>query len=80
MITDFLNNYFLTIADKINTNNANAGHIIGSDTDKYSNYLSQAFTIPFPKIELNHTSTKETENIIKPLKPKNSNGYVENLV
>jgi hypothetical protein len=48
-------------------------------TDKYSNYLSQAFTIPFQKIELNHTytSTKETENIIKSSKPENSNGYDE---
>jgi hypothetical protein len=36
--------------------------------------------IPFPKIELNHTSTKETENIIKSLKPKNCNGYDEILV
>jgi hypothetical protein len=32
MIIDSLHNYFLTIADnKINTNNANAGHIIESD-------------------------------------------------
>jgi hypothetical protein len=28
IITDSLNNYFLTIPDKINTNNANAGHMI----------------------------------------------------
>jgi N-acetyl-beta-hexosaminidase len=76
-ITDSLNNYFVTIADKINTNNANAGHSIESHTDKYSNYLYQAFMIPFPKIVLNHTSTNETENIIKSLKPKNSSGYDE---
>jgi hypothetical protein len=32
---------------------------------------------PFPKIEFKHTSTKETENIIKSLKRKISNGYDE---
>jgi hypothetical protein len=32
-ISDSLNNYFLTITDKINTNNGNVGHIIESDTD-----------------------------------------------
>jgi hypothetical protein len=54
-----LNSYFVTIADKINMNTANVGHIIASDIDKYLNYLSQAFTTPFPKTELNHTSIKE---------------------
>jgi uncharacterized HAD superfamily protein len=40
MITDSLNDYYLTIADKINTHNANVGHIIELDTEKYSNYVS----------------------------------------
>jgi hypothetical protein len=68
MITDSLNNNFLTIADKINSNNTKVGHIIESDTDKHLNYLSQAFTTPFPKIKFNYTSTKEIEKIIKSLK------------
>jgi hypothetical protein len=74
--------------DKINTNNTNVGNAnninIGlvkeSDTYKYFNYLSQTFTTPFPKIKFNYTSTKEIENIIKSLKPKNSNGYDEIVV
>lgn len=61
-ITESLNNYFLTIADKINTNNTNLDHSIHDDAYKYP---SQAFMTPFPKIKLNYTSTKETENIIK---------------
>jgi hypothetical protein len=77
VIADSLNKYFLTIADKINTSNVKNGHTVGSDSDKYLNYLSQAFATPFPKINFNHTSTKEIENIIKSLKPKNSNGYDE---
>jgi hypothetical protein len=56
MITDSLNNYFLTTADKINTNNANVCHITESDTDKHLNCLSQAYMTPFPKIKFNHTS------------------------
>jgi hypothetical protein len=39
------------------------------------NYLTQNFTIPFPKIKFNHTLTNEIENIIKSLKPKTSHGY-----
>lgn len=77
-ITESLNNYFLTIADKINTNNTNLGHSIQDDAYKYLNYLSQALTTPpFPKIKLNYTSTKGIENIIKFLKSTNSNGYDE---
>jgi hypothetical protein len=70
MISDSLNNYFLTTADKINTNNANFGHFIVCDIDKYLYFLSLALTTPFPKIKFNHTATKEIENIIKSLKPK----------
>jgi hypothetical protein len=67
-ITESLNKYFLTIADIINTNNTKFDHIIHDDPHKYSNYLSQAFKTPFPKVNLNYTSTKEIENIIKSLK------------
>jgi hypothetical protein len=77
MIANSLNNYFLTIADKINTNNINVNNTAESDTNNYLNYLSQTFTTLFRKIKFNHTSTKEIENIIKSLKPKNSHGYDE---
>jgi hypothetical protein len=35
----------------------------------------QSFKNPFPNINLKTTSTREIENIIKSLKPKNSSGY-----
>jgi hypothetical protein len=35
----------------------------------------QSFKNPFPNINLKPISTKEIENIIKFLKPKNSSGY-----
>jgi len=35
----------------------------------------QSFKNPFPNINLKSISTKEIENIIKSLKPKNSFGY-----
>jgi hypothetical protein len=39
--------------------------------------LSHAFNISYPNIDLKFTTTKEIENIIKSLKPKNSHGYDE---
>jgi hypothetical protein len=39
--------------------------------------LFQAFPTPFPEIKFESISTKEIKNIIKQLKPKNSNGYYE---
>ena len=35
----------------------------------------QSFKNPFPNINLKTMSTREIENIIKSLKPKNSSGY-----
>jgi hypothetical protein len=40
-------------------------------------YLHSAFTRPCTNIELKHTTSKEIEENIKPLKPKNSHGYDE---
>jgi hypothetical protein len=51
----------------MNSNNTNVAHIIKSDTDKKLNYLSQAFTTPFPKIKFIYTS-KKIEKVIKSLK------------
>jgi hypothetical protein len=59
LITDSLNNYFLTIADKININNAKGSHTKKSDIDKHWSYLPQAFPTPFPETRLNPASTKE---------------------
>jgi hypothetical protein len=72
---DSLNNYFLTIVDKINNNIAKSDYFIEFDIDIHWNYLLQAFPTPFPEIKFDLTSTKEIENIIKSLKPKNSNSY-----
>ena len=68
-ITNFVNNYFLTIADKINTNHIILNSIAKSDRNNHLKYLSQSFMITFPKIKFNHTSTTGIENIIKSLKP-----------
>jgi hypothetical protein len=48
--------------------------------EKHWSYYSVAFLTPFPEIKFKPTSTKETENIMKPLKPKNSSGYNEILI
>jgi hypothetical protein len=77
LIADSLNNYFLTIVGKINSNNAKSDHFIEFDIDKHPSYLLQVFPTPFPEIKFKLTSTKEIENIIKSLKRKNSNGYDE---
>jgi hypothetical protein len=70
LIADSLNNYFLTIVNKINSNNAKSDHFIEFDIDKHWSYLLQAFPTPFPEIKFKPTSTKESENIIKSLKHK----------
>ena len=38
-------------------------------------YLMHSFKNPLPNINLKTTSTREIENIITSLKPKNSSGY-----
>jgi hypothetical protein len=75
-ITDFLMTTFFTIVGKIN-NKIKRDYCKEFDTGKHWSYLSQAFLTPFPEIKFEPMSTKETENIIKSLKPKNSNGYDE---
>jgi hypothetical protein len=57
MIEEFLNKYFLTIADNIS--NATNDHTTGSDPAKHLKYMSQAFVNPFPKINFKHTTSKE---------------------
>jgi hypothetical protein len=38
-------------------------------------YLMQSFKNSFPNSNIKSLSTKEVENVIKSLKPKNSSGY-----
>jgi hypothetical protein len=68
--------------NNINSNN-NAG--ISDIKSKHSNtshsnpahYLAHVFNKPFPNTHLKFSTTKETENILKSLKPKNTCGYDE---
>jgi len=68
-ISDFFNNYFLSITGKnpsaLNKNN------------NFVDYLRLACNEPFPNIKYQYTSTTETEKIISSLKSKNSHGYDE---
>jgi hypothetical protein len=77
LIVDSLNNYFLSVLKKINSNSAKSDHSVEFDTDKHRSYLTQAFPTPFPEMESKPATAKEIENIIRSLKPKKSNGYDE---
>jgi hypothetical protein len=74
-IASAFNEYFLSLVEKIylNNNNNNNNNIIINPIY----YLSHAFNISYPNINLKFTTTKEIENIIKSLKSKNSHGYDE---
>jgi Notch-like protein len=70
--------YFLSVAENNNVKNKLNNTNIDNLTDiSPIKYLLETFKIPFPKIKLKSLSTKEVENIIKSLKPKNSYGYDE---
>ena len=66
------NNYFVTVAQNINVNNANAS----SNHENPISYITRAFSQPFPTIKLKCVSLKEIEDI-KSLKAKDSHGYNE---
>ena len=67
------NNYFVTVVQNINVNNANAS----SNHENPISYLTKAFNQPFPTIKPKCVSPKETEDITKSLKAKDSHGYDE---
>jgi Notch-like protein len=69
-----LNKYFLSIARNINTKQ-NDLNFYKLDNTTPLHYLLQSFKTHFPNINLKFISSKEVENIIKSLKPKNSSGY-----
>jgi hypothetical protein len=70
-IANAFNKYFLTIGTSINKQNELSSHNLHNTTPLH--YLMQSFKNPFRNINLK--STKEVENIITSLKPKNSSGY-----
>jgi glycosyltransferase involved in cell wall biosynthesis len=92
VIASIFNKYFFSVAENIlprdnnATNNINTG--INDIKDKHSgtinsdpsHYLAQAFNNLFLNMQLKFSITKEIENIIKSLKPKNTYGYNENYL
>jgi hypothetical protein len=73
-IANIFNNYFLTIADRITSNNNNHKN---TNMTHPVNYLANSFRKPFANIHWQYTSTYELTKIIKLLKTKNSCGYDE---
>ena len=73
-IVNIFNKYFLSTAKNINPILSNHSNYNPNNTTPL-HYLLQAFKTPFPNFHFKHISTKEVENIIKSLKPKNSSGY-----
>jgi hypothetical protein len=65
------NKYFVTVAQNIHVNNANAS----SQHENPISYLCRAFNQLFPTINFKYVSSKE--DITKSLKTTNSHGYDE---
>jgi hypothetical protein len=78
-IVNTFNKYFLSIAKNVNPILTNHSNQYPDDTTPI-HYLLQAFKSPFPNFHLKHISTKEMENIIKSLKPKNPQDMMEFLL
>ena len=73
-IGNAFNKYFLSIAKNINTKQSqHSSHNLDNTTPLH--YLLQSFKNPSPNITLKSLLTKEAENIIKSLTPKNSSRY-----
>ena len=70
-----LNRYFLSIHKNIIDGIRSKTKQISNTTKNPNYYLSNLFHKPFPSIEFQNTSTRETEKIINSLKMKNSSGY-----
>ena len=72
IIANTLNNYFISLPDKV--------YIINSKQINKSpnvSYIYEVFKQPFPNIKLTSITTKEIKDIIKSLQWKNSQGYDE---
>jgi Notch-like protein len=75
VIADSFQSHFLSIADKLVSNN-----IEDINDTNCKDYLYRIFKNPYPNLISDCTTTKEIENIIQSLKSKNSCGYDEILV
>jgi hypothetical protein len=73
-ITNIFNNYFLTMADTITSNNNNHRN---ANMTRPNNYSANGFRKPFENIHWQYTSTYEITKLVKSLKTKNSRGYDE---
>ena len=74
VISDYFNNHFLSIAQKI-SNNIHINNIVGSNSSDPLDYLIKIFKNLLSNIKLSYTSMKEIEKMIKSLKPNNSHRY-----
>jgi hypothetical protein len=78
-VASAFNGYFLSLVEKIyfnnNNNNNNNDNSINNNP---MHYLSHAFNISCPNINLKFATTKEIENIINPLRP--SGNYMNHLL
>jgi len=73
IIAETFNKYFVSVAQNVRGNKHNVNAL--SIHENPISYLSRAFNQPFPAVNLKCVSSKETENITKSLKIKNSHGY-----
>jgi hypothetical protein len=72
--------HFVASAENIKRQSKN-NLIIGNDDnnsiDNHTHFMEQAFNLPYPNMNCKCTTIKETEQIIKSLKSKNSYGCDE---
>jgi hypothetical protein len=69
MVASAFNNFFLTVAEKLNTHKPEKGHVIS--------FLKDSFPTNFTSIKIIPVTATEIKSIIRSLKPKNSSGYDE---
>ena len=75
IIAETFNEYFVGIAENVNRQSKN--NLINDDNDNmdsHTHFIGQAFYKPYPSTEYKCTTTKEIEQIIKPLKQKTHMG------
>jgi hypothetical protein len=82
LIAETFNDYFVSTAENIKTKDRNA-YMQNKNTpyntkiDTISQYIKEVKTLRYTTFQSKPTTTTETENITKTLKPKNSYGYDE---
>jgi len=73
-VANIFNNYFLSIAESLNSGNNKQTN---TKEPNPISYLINSFHQPFPKMSWHNAYTHEIEKIIKSLKSKNTGGYDE---